>query len=528
MNTPLLQTVNLSKRFGVLEALSNIIFSIEEGEVIGVVGQPGSGKTLLFNLLFGIEQPSGGGIVINNKQVVINSPETAHYYGIEAALTPPLLVANLNVTRNIFLGREIHWPLKQSQIPDFRLMYAKAKEFLAKFDIDENILSEKISDLSIEEKTIIALLRALIVTPKILLLDNTLASLSYPRQQSLLNIIRELSAKDVSVIISGDDLKSLFSITDRLLVLYEGSLIATRVTRDSTPREIVELMVGTNITDRVTPVIWAIENYHEIQKKAENLYLSQKNLEENLATQGNLNAELIEKLQAQIKASEQLTVALRAANMRLMSEREEERRIIAREIHDQTIQDLLSFNFRLEQMVEECIDDYHKDDLSYIHDGIRRIVIELRRLCSDLRPPTIDSHGLSSAIRSLVQEWSERNQTLKIKVEIDKELGRFSEPIELSIFRIIQEGLNNISKHSDANLVKLSIRRTSNSSLQLRLIDNGKGLSNPIDFANLSSQKHYGLVGISERVALLGGEFKIISPKEGGMELLIRILNPYP
>lgn len=528
MNFPLLQIENLSKNFGTLEAVSDISFSIDEGEIVGVVGQRGSGKTVLFKLIDGIEHSSKGNIVFNNQKIDISSPDMAHHLGIEAVLEMPLIVNNLNITRNIFLGREIRWPNENGFMLDFPQMYARAKELVARFDVPESILLTKPTDLSIEEKTIVALARALCTPSKLLLLDNTLASLSYPRQQQLLYMIKELSAKDTSIIISSDDLKSLFSITDRLLVMFEGSIIAKKVTRDSTPREIVELMVGTDIKDRVTPVIWAIENYHAIRIKAEELFLSQQNLKENLETQGTLNAELIQKLQDQIKASEQLTIALRAANMRIMSEREEERKIIAREIHDQTIQDLLTFNFRIEQMEEEHSGKKLTDELSYIREGIRRIIIELRNLCSDLRPPTIDSLGLASALRSLIREWSARNQSLEIAADIDEGLGRFSEPIELSIFRIVQEGLNNIAKHSDANSVQLIIRRTSNSSVELRITDDGKGINNDVNFEDLSSQQHYGLIGISERVALLGGTFNIRSPKQGGVELHIEILNPYP
>lgn len=529
MNYPLLEVKNLSKMFGNLDALSHISFQMEKGEVLGIVGQRGSGKTLLFNLLFGLDQPTGGEILVENKKVAINSPETANGYGINAVLSPPLLNPNLNIPRNIFLGKEIRWPLKNGPFIDYQSMASKSREFLKYFDLDEGFILKKTKDISIEEKTIVSLAHALIFSPRILLLDDTLANLNYSRQQQMLGMLRELSAKDVSVIISSDDLKSLFSITDRILVFFNGSIIAQKSTRDSTPKEIIELMVGTDVKERITPVIWAMENYHAIQQEVEKLYISKKYLEKDLAFQGDLNVELFQRLEEKISAAEQLTAALQSANMRIMAEKEEERKNIARELHDQTIQDLLSFIYRVDNLIaEECDDSNHMEGLNFLSDGLQRIVVGLRRLCSDLRPPTIDNLGLPAAIRSLIKEWSERNPSIAIKVDIDDGLGRFSEPIELSIFRIVQEGLNNIAKHSNAKNIELKIRRTSNSSIKLTLIDNGKGFDGPIDLVRLSSQKHFGLLGISERVALLGGEFNINSPAGGGTELNIQIMNPYP
>jgi signal transduction histidine kinase len=155
------------------------------------------------------------------------------------------------------------------------------------------------------------------------------------------------------------------------------------------------------------------------------------------------------------------------------------------------------------------------------------MVGELRQLCSDLRPPSIDHHGLSAAIDSFAHEWAVRND-IQLQLEIDPELGRLPETIELSVFRIVQEGLNNIRKHAAAQNVRLSLQRTSSTNLLVQLEDDGKGLAVPADLASLSVGKHFGLVGISERVALLGGSMNIESSKGGGTILQVEIPSPYP
>jgi signal transduction histidine kinase len=155
------------------------------------------------------------------------------------------------------------------------------------------------------------------------------------------------------------------------------------------------------------------------------------------------------------------------------------------------------------------------------------VVGDLRQLCSDLRPPTIDTHGLPAAISSFALEWAERNG-IALHLEIDPDLGRFPEGIELSVFRIVQEGLNNIRKHAAAKNTFLRLDRTPTASLLLHLRDDGQGSTKPLDLASLSARKHFGLVGISERVALLGGTMQIDTPCEGGLFLRVEIPNPYP
>jgi signal transduction histidine kinase len=210
-----------------------------------------------------------------------------------------------------------------------------------------------------------------------------------------------------------------------------------------------------------------------------------------------------------------------------MTEREEERKFLARELHDQVIQDLLSFNYRLEDIESEVHDDVQQRELAAVRQSVRSVVSDLRQLCSDLRPPTLDAHGLNAAIRSLAEEWAERHR-IQLDLKIDPKLGRLPEALELSIFRIVQEGLNNIRKHAAAKHVSLRVERTPTASVLVRLADDGQGLPKPIDLAELSAARHFGLLGISERIALLGGTMQVDSPNGGGTVLQVEIPSPYP
>jgi len=524
----ILRANNLSRYFGTVPALVDVNLELQPGEVLGIVGQRGAGKSTLFNLLSGATIPSSGEIIYAGQQVILRNVLHAHHLGIVAVLQYPKFPPNLNFLRNIFLGHEIRRPGILTALPDEGAMAQRAREMLASFNQPPELLEEHVANLSDEQRQIIALARALCQpNTRLLLLDEALAALSFARQEAFLERIKSLAAQGVAIIMGSDDLKQIFAVTDRILVLYQGHPLALRRTAESTPREIVELVVGSNRQERITPMIWAFENYHAAQQQAEELRRDQLELRQNLRMQDSLNQQLIERLHNQVEALDRLNVALQEASRRLITEREAERKALARELHDQVIQDLLSYNYQLEEAENDLTEEEQRRYLIRIRQGIRQVVGSLREICSDLRPPTIDNHGLPAAIRSLTSQWAEQTG-IPVELEIDPSLGRLPEPIELGVYRIIQEGLSNIRKHANATRVSLALKRTSAANLSVHLIDNGRGLAQPLDLATLTTQKHFGLVGISERLSLIGGTLKLTSVPSGGLEMDFEIPSPYP
>lgn len=549
----LLRAENLSKNFDRLPVLKDVSFSLVQGEVIGLVGRQGAGKSTLFHLLNGAMPPSSGTIYFDGMPRRFSNRIQAQKFGIETVYqTSGLinrfdfstnlftdrdsgvetirrtsgLVEQFNVTENILLGREIK-KFARFGIIDWDRMVDIARHLLAEFDLSPDLAHEQVRNLSDEQRQVIMLLRTLYRSCRLLLLDDIIPILSFQRQKILLGKIKKLASQGTSIIISSDDLKHLFTVTDRIIVLYEGRLVADRRTVESTPREIVELIVGSSQQEQVSPLIWALESYHSAQQQSEELRRTQVSLKESLEARNSQNRQLVERLGNQLVALDQLNAALQATQRRLNTEREDERKVLARELHDQIIQDLLGLSYHLEEVEGLEKSPVLRRDVAAIRQGIRNLVGELRQMCSDLRPPTIDHHGLTAAIASLAHEWAERND-VQLQLEIDPALGRLPETIELSVFRIVQEGLNNIRKHAAAHHVRLSLQRTSSTNLLVRLEDDGQGLPAPTDLASLSINKHFGLVGISERVALLGGFMNIESSKGKGTILQVEIPSPYP
>jgi signal transduction histidine kinase len=523
----LLKVRDLSWQIGSVSALRNVAFELLPGEVLGVVGQRGAGKSTLLKLLSGVLTHHTGEIFLDGKPVRLRSVCQAQRLGIVAVHQAPELVDEMSLLRNIFLGAEPRRRGWLGFLPQTRQMVQTARDFLADFDVPVGLLEERVAGFSAEQRQIAALARAFCRPSRLLLLDDALAALSYARQQALIERLGALAEQNVAIVVSSDDLKQLFALTDQVLVLHHGSQVVLRRTSETTPREIVEYIVGSNRQDRITPVIWAFENYYTAQQQVETLRVSHSALQQSLEAQDSLNRQLIERMQEQLEALDRLNVALQEASRRLIIEREAERKALARELHDQVIQDLLSYNYRLEEVENDLAEPTERQALSEIRDGIRSVIANLRHVSSDLRPPTIDNHGLPAAIRSLASQWSKRSG-IQVNLNIDPELGRLPEPIELSVFRIVQEGLRNVRNHAIATRVHLSLERTPTASLLMRLVDDGQGMDAPLDLAALTERKHFGLVGISERVSLLDGTMEVQSSPQGGLELRVEIPSPYP
>ena len=203
----ILRTNNLSRYFGTVPALVDVNLELQPGEVLGIVGQRGAGKSTLFNLLSGATNPSSGEIIYAGERIILRNVLHAHRLGIVAVLQYPKFPPNLNVLRNIFLGHEIRRPGILAALPDEGAMARRAREMLASFNQPPELLEEHVANLSDEQRQIIALARALCQpNTRLLLLDEALAALSFARQEAFLERIKSLAAQGVAIIMGSDDL----------------------------------------------------------------------------------------------------------------------------------------------------------------------------------------------------------------------------------------------------------------------------------------------------------------------------------
>ncbi|NNJ10850.1 ATP-binding cassette domain-containing protein [Chloroflexales bacterium ZM16-3] len=523
---PILQCIGLTKRFGTLGALDRVSFSVGPGEVVGLVGRSGAGKSVLADLLAGLMVPSDGEALIDGHR--LRWPFQAPRHGVAVVPQRPALADRLDITSNIFLGAELGWPRRLGwlRFPDRRRMDHAALEVLATLELSVESLRAKANQLSSEQRQLIAIARAMVIPARLVILDEPTALLSYSSQQRLLGLIRSWQQQGIAVIFASSSLDHIFAVTDRVIVLNEGHK-ALDARTDSTSREqIVAALIGQGERQQLTPIIWALESYYSARDQSEHLRLQQRRLERDLAVQDSLNQQLIKQLAEQVKSLDQANLALQDAQRRLLTEREGERKYLARELHDQVIQDLLSVNFQLEDLQSEADEESGlSQELAEVRLSMRALVDDVRQICGNLRPPTIDSLGLGAALQSYTRDWAARTG-VSVDLQIGESLGRLSEELELSIFRIVQESLSNVRKHAHARQVEVRLVSTSPRALGITIADDGAGLRSGLDLAALANAGHYGLLGISERVALLQGKLRIYNRPSGGLVIEAEIPHP--
>jgi signal transduction histidine kinase len=463
-------------------------------------------------------------------------PSRARALGIEVIHQTPDLAEDLDITSNVFLGSEIGWPPMAKagrpwlRIPNWRRMDQEAARILEQLDVTFNSLRQKVDNLSGEQRQMIAIARAMTRPAKLVIIDDPTLVLSYSYQQKLLSVIQMWQQQGTAVLFSSSNLDHLMAVTDRIVVLRQGRRVAGYRTDETDREEIVAAMVGTTERRQLTPIIWALDSYYRAREQAEKLRYSQRSLKRDRARQNTLKGQIIDQLAEQISALDSANAALQDAQRRLLKELEQERKSLARAIHDQVIQDLLGVSYHLEGIGQDegkpgGSPVALKGELADVRASISLLIEDLRRICGNLRPPTIDSLGLNATLKSYTRDWTRRTG-IPVMLDLDDDLGRLPEDIELSVFRIIQEGLINVRKHARASTTEIRLRHTSPRTLMVSIADDGRGLPNDFDLATPMAEGHYGLLGISERVALLGGRLKLQNQPDGG--LLIQAEIPHP
>jgi len=219
---------------------------------------------------------------------------------------------------------------------------------------------------------------------------------------------------------------------------------------------------------------------------------------------------------------ERARVAQETFSRQLLSSQEAERQRIAAELHDSLGQSLLIIKNRAVLALRSLPDaDATKEQLEEISSGASQAVEEVREISYNLRPYQLDRFGLTKALRALCLQTS-RSSGIDIVADVDEIDGLFSAETESSIYRIVQEAVNNIIKHSQAERASVAAHRNSGD-LHLSVQDNGKGLHAPETYVAESRPEGFGLIGIAERARMLGGTYGIESTPERGTTVTIRL-----
>lgn len=201
---------------------------------------------------------------------------------------------------------------------------------------------------------------------------------------------------------------------------------------------------------------------------------------------------------------------------------EDERKRIARNLHDQTIQSLIGLNYKLAGLRFFMLPESNTK-LKDIQREIRNITGEVRQICSNLRPTALDTLGLASALRSRIDEMREQVPFIITLQVFGDEKQEISEAIGICLYRVFQESLINVNKHSAAKQVDVALEIYPNEVI-LSITDDGKGFEPPSRIGSFAKKNHFGLVGLQEHLDTIHGELQITSSAGTGCKVTARVL----
>lgn len=247
-NTPVVEMTGIKKVFPGVRALSNVNFTLKQGEVNVLLGENGAGKSTLIKILSGVHKKDGGSIYINGKETEINSPHHAQNLGISTIYQEFNVVPDLSIAENIFLGRQ---PTKDKvlQLVDWKKMYKEAEELLHSLELDIDSRN-KVRDLGVAEKQMVEIAKALSVKSKVLILDEPTAVLTAREIEKLFAVINNLKSQGVGIIYISHRLEEIQHIGDSVTVLRDGTLVGTIPAEKADIDTLIRMMVGRELKDK--------------------------------------------------------------------------------------------------------------------------------------------------------------------------------------------------------------------------------------------------------------------------------------
>jgi len=261
----ILKAFGITKYFPGVKALDNVDFDLRAGEVHILVGENGAGKSTLAKCFLGAYIPDEGEIILEGEKVHFNSAKDALAKGIAAVYQEFTLVPYLTVAQNIFLNREFR---TKFGLIDNKKMEQEAKKLLETLNCSYINVKTEVKKLSVAEQQMVEIAKALSFKPKIIVFDEPTATLSEREIASLFEQIDKLKAAGIGIIYVSHRMQEFARIGDRITVLRDGKKIDTVGINDKTNEELVNMMVGRDIS----------QVYHRSERKHEGIALETRNL----------------------------------------------------------------------------------------------------------------------------------------------------------------------------------------------------------------------------------------------------------
>ena len=240
----LLEIRNVSKSFGPVGVLHGVDFTVDRGEVVGLVGDNGAGKSTLMKIVTGMYTADEGAISLDGASILDHSPGERRRMGIEMIYQDLALARQQDVAANIFLGREPQRKILGMNFVDRATMRREAQAMIDRLGARLPAINRPVGSFSGGQQQSVAIARALTFDPKLVIMDEPTAALAVREVQGVLDLIRQLKAEGIGVILISHRLNDVLSVTDRIVVLNHGRAAANLTTAETDMTEVVAAIVG--------------------------------------------------------------------------------------------------------------------------------------------------------------------------------------------------------------------------------------------------------------------------------------------
>ncbi|MED1748374.1 sugar ABC transporter ATP-binding protein [Bacillus zhangzhouensis] len=249
MTSPLVCMENISIEFPGVKALDQVNFTLKKGTVHALIGANGAGKSTLMKVLSGVHSHFEGTIHINGKAASIQTPKEAALYGVQTVHqeVDTALVPYLSVGENMMMHE-----IEKKSFVRWKELHRKAAQLLKEMDID---ISTKrlVSDLTLAEKQMVLIAKAVSIKCSILILDEPTAPLSHAETSKLFSMIDQLKKNGTGIVFISHRMPEIFNICDELTVMRNGTDVAAHLVKDTNPQQIIEEMLGAPLEEQFSP-----------------------------------------------------------------------------------------------------------------------------------------------------------------------------------------------------------------------------------------------------------------------------------
>jgi D-xylose transport system ATP-binding protein len=245
-NSPILQMLGVSKRFGAVQALSGVDFEVYPGEVVGLVGDNGAGKSTLVKIISGVYRADSGQYIFEGHEETVTNPREATELGIETVYQDLALCDNLDVVANLYLGREETTTMIPGLVRSISevSMERNAIRLLGELHVRLPSVRRQIAMLSGGQRQSVAVARAVMWNSKVVLLDEPTAALGVEQTGQVKDLIRRLRERGLGVVVISHNLADIFDVSDRIIVLRLGQRVATFNTHTTNQQSVVAAITG--------------------------------------------------------------------------------------------------------------------------------------------------------------------------------------------------------------------------------------------------------------------------------------------